>query len=512
MNHRLITQSLRKVPELSYVNAENVARYRAIMRFFYQEYQRLRYWMKPAEVYEGVRLLGVLQGYTLEQCHADLDKLVEWKNLTVRHDGGRATTIEEYMRKKYQYSLTPYSIEIERLLETLESVTGYGGSLEPTLFDTIAEDLFEVRNKVDMFEPGEALELWERLYQSFVRLHENSADYIASLQTVHAETMMMTEEFLVFKERLRDYLQNFMQALQHRSYKIEDSLLHISREMRKRFLACVAEDAINKPRIEEMPSKKELIEEYEREWENLHRWFVGAGDEPSESTLLEQATKEAIARIVHCVRRIQERKRKGLSRRQELDFLAKWFYSIDDLDEAHRLAAYTYGLFATRHLQGEDRRESDRSDMSMWEEIPTTRSIRSRSRKRISGHKREYVRDQRERRQMLKQTILAHQQEESALLEEMLRLGRVRIDELGMMTAKNRLRLLQWIGRCMATSSKSFRTPEGMIVSLKFPSPKQEAVLRCEDGVLTLPNYELRFVMESSLFAFKEAAVTVENE
>lgn len=51
----LTFQTLRSVPELKYVNAENVVRYRAIMRFFYQEYKRLRYWMKPEEVFAGSR-------------------------------------------------------------------------------------------------------------------------------------------------------------------------------------------------------------------------------------------------------------------------------------------------------------------------------------------------------------------------------------------------------------------------------------------------------------------------
>lgn len=511
MKKPISEQSLRKVPELTYVNTDNVARYRAIMRYFYQEYKRLRYWMKPEEVYEGILSWGVLQDYTLEQCQTDLERLVEWRNLASRHDGGRSSTIEEYLRKKMQYSLTPYSIEIERLLESLEKVTGYGGSLESTLFDTIAECLFLVRSKAGTFAPGEALELWERLYSSFVRLHENSADYIASLQTVHAEEMMMTDEFLLFKEKLTNYLQNFVQALQHSSYKIEGNLLQISERVRDQFLEQVAEDELNKPRMEEVPAKAELMAELAQGWDNLHRWFLGDGNEPSELTLLERATKDAIARIVRCVLRIQERKRSGLSRRKELDYLAKWFYSLDELDEAHRLAAYTFGLFPTRHLQGEDLRESDRADMSMWEEVPMVRAVRSRSRKRISRNSTEPVRERHKRRQEVKQAILEQQQEEQYLLREMLERGEVQISELGVVAAGVRLRLLQWIGRCMASSSKSFRNPEGIVVRLSIPPRGEEAVMRCEDGDLVLPNYRLTFRLESNLFAsVREAAAARE--
>lgn len=64
-----------------------------------------------------------------------------------------------------QYSLRPYSIELERLLETLEKVTGFGDSLEASLFDTIAEKLFEIRCEGGELAPDVVLELWNELYR-----------------------------------------------------------------------------------------------------------------------------------------------------------------------------------------------------------------------------------------------------------------------------------------------------------------------------------------------------------
>lgn len=191
-------QSLRNIPELKYVNADNVTRYQAIMKYIYQQYQRLNYWLKTDQIYEGVKEWDVLKNYTIEQCQIDLDQLVEWGNLSSRHDGGRAVTVEEYLRKKFQYLLTPYSIEIERLLENLETVRGYGGSLEPTLFDTIAETLMKIRENSGQYEDHEALELWKTLSSSFQRLNETSVDYIASLQTKLSEELMVAETFFCY--------------------------------------------------------------------------------------------------------------------------------------------------------------------------------------------------------------------------------------------------------------------------------------------------------------------------
>ncbi len=71
-----MTSSLLKpIIETSYLNAQNVGRYRCIMRFFYDQHQRLRYWLKPQEVYDGVTALRLLEedstlGWPLVQTRA----------------------------------------------------------------------------------------------------------------------------------------------------------------------------------------------------------------------------------------------------------------------------------------------------------------------------------------------------------------------------------------------------------------------------------------------------------
>ncbi len=505
---------LRSIPELKYVNAENVARYRVIMRFFYQEYKRLRYWLRPEEVYEGIMAWQLIENYSLDQCQSDLDQLEQWGNLTSRHDGGRASTLQEYLRKKMQYLLRPYSIEIERLLENLEKVTGYGGSLEPTLFDTIAGKLFEIRHKTAELQQGEALTIWTELYGSFVRLHENAADYIASLQTAKAEEMMLTEAFLVFKERLTGYLQNFVQALQKSAYKIEGNLQRISDNLRETFLARVVEDKLAKPSLEDMPAKEELLEELRQGWDNMHRWFLGDGVTPSELTMLERTTKDTIARIVRCVIRIQERKRSGLSRKKELEYLAKWFYELASKEKAHCLAAYAFGLFPTRHLQGEDLRESDRTDMSMWEEIPEPRKIRSRSRKRTERQDTEPAqRRQTDKIKEAREAYLKQQEEERALLSNMLRRGCFHLSELeAPVTVQLRKQLLHWIGRCIAAEKRAIRTSEGIQIRLLNPATDKRTVLVCEDGDLYMPDYQFLFLLEAQQQeGFAEAAAAAEG-
>ncbi|WP_223829883.1 TIGR02677 family protein [Paenibacillus arenilitoris] len=489
----LTPAGLRAVPELSYLTAINVARYRAIMKFIYMEYQRLKYWLRPEEIYEGVQAWGVLEGYTQEQCLSDLESLKAWGNLASRHDGGRALSVEEYMRKKSQYLLTPYAIEIERMLEALEKVKGYGGSLETTYFDTITACIHEIRLSAMEFETGEALRNWEKLYEAFKTMHENAADFIASIHSIQAEEMMATEGFLALKDNLVNYLQHFVKGLQNGAYKIEGQLQRIGDGLRDAYLEKVLADELGKPRLEEGKSPDELRVELQQGWDNLKRWFIGDEQELSELTLLERATKEAIAKVVRSAVRLQERRRGGMSRRNDLESLGRKFAQLDSLEEAHKLAAYVFGLFPSRHLQGLDERGTERTDASTWDEMPNVRLIRTRSRKRSNRSSAEPMRNYAAKRESYREQLLQQLEEERAFVEQMRELGKVRISDMPLLKSKERMRLLQWIGRCTATASKAFITADGYRISLVIPGDEAEedAILRSEDGNLMMRNYTI---------------------
>jgi uncharacterized protein (TIGR02677 family) len=252
--------------------------------------------------------------------------------------------------------------------------------------------------------------------------------------------------------------------------------------------------------LEEALSKEELLVEFRQGWDNLQRWFLGDMAEPSELTLLERATKDAIARIVRSVIRIQERKRSGISRRKELEYLARWFTKAVDLEESHKLAAFAFGLFPTRHLQGEDLRESDRADMSMWDEKPAIRLLRSRSRKRGERHETQAIPENEENKQREREAFLLRQAEEWEAIQELTARGKLFISDLGTVSSKNRLRLLYWIGRCSnAAPNYTFMTPEGMKIAITNIRTSDRANLVSEDGELQLPDYELIFTVDEAV-------------
>ena len=81
-------------------------------------------------------------------------------------------------------------------------------------------------------------------------------DYIASLHTGAAEDLMMTASFLIYKDSITRYLQDFVQALQRRSYRIEGNLKLINQDMQTRFLGCVLEGEWLIPKVEELVTRE----------------------------------------------------------------------------------------------------------------------------------------------------------------------------------------------------------------------------------------------------------------
>lgn len=231
---------IRPLTEVKYLNADNVSRYRCIMRIFFESYEKLKYWLYQEEVLEEMRKDPFFRDYTPEQCQQDLTMLAEWKNLNTIQDTKKVSSIEEFKNRKYRYQMSEYSVEIERLVLRLENLLVEGASLEPTLLERIRRNI-EKFPEMEQKDNSEVYTWWNDLNNDFVRLNQNYQDYIRDLNSVKAEEMMRTKEFLVFKDRLIEYLRNFIKGLQRNAGVIEESLQSLDTELREKVFRKIIE-------------------------------------------------------------------------------------------------------------------------------------------------------------------------------------------------------------------------------------------------------------------------------
>ena len=283
---------LKPLTEVKYLNADNVSRYRCIMRIFYENNEKLNYWLYQEDVYEEMKKDSYWSEYTIEQCQQDLASLVEWKNLNTMQDTKKVASIEEFKNKKYRYQISEYSVQIERLVLRLENLLVEGASLEPTLLERI-------RRNVEKFPK---------------MVEEEQADVNAwwnDLNSVRAEEMMHTKEFMVFKDRLIEYLRSFIKGLQRNVGVIEEYLRMLDEKTKKQVFEKVTAYQFAIPRIDIELSKKQIEENVIGRFESIYNWFVATDGHENEAAKLFDATNEIIRRITRYAAELSEKNHWG---------------------------------------------------------------------------------------------------------------------------------------------------------------------------------------------------------
>ncbi len=492
-------QLLKPIQEATYLTVQNAWRYRSILRYVYQQHERLRHYIVLEEIFQHLKQEPHFREFTEEQLQQDLDQLVFWKNLIPRQDTGRVSSIEEFKKRKFRYQLTPYTIEIERMVLGLEHFgDGFGGSLERTLFDRLLGNLMDltvawVETNSSFNKTNEEIYiLWQDLYENFHRLTDNAADYLAHLHSEKVEEQMMTEAFLVYKEALTEYLRNFMTSLQRTSFRIEGLLEEVPFTFSQKLTECVAEYELSIPRLDVRPSKEQLIERFQNEWDSLRTWFLGDGGRESDLIYLQNATNDTIRRLTRFAQRLGETHHNLRNRRLDYLHLAKWFSTLDSVQEAHELSACVFGVFHTRHLWVDRPKQTESFEVEVWDEPPSEIEIRPKVRNYSEKVRPNAVVDQSERKKAALDAYLREKEIEQQLLDNLIQDNRIVLGNLPELSTFIRKTLLTWISKCMANPDRKGKTETGRTFFLKRVSNRQ-IILKCEDGLLEMPDYIFSF-------------------
>ena len=487
---------MKKLVEASYLTAENAAEYRTILRYFYLQHERMRDFIPPEEVLDFIRSLPHYEHYEEEQLLVQLAQLVKWKNLNARQDMTNAKTIEEYKKKRFRYQSTPYTIEIERMVATLEKKSGesFGGSLEKSQFDRLLESMnrLDQELKSGLKESAETyMLLWEDLLQYFRTIRTNTADYIAYINSEQTDQRMQSEAFLVYKNQFTTYLRDFIVSLQKTSFQISDQLERMDEQFVEPFFDKLADHRKQIPRLEELSDEKvmEWYQEFRDFWKVMRSWFIGSDSQSSELEMLQLQTNEMIRRITRYVQRMSERHHSHHSRKKDYLHLAHLFRESRSMEDAHRLSAVVFGSMTIRHLKiEEDTTENIHSDI--WEEEPIVLPIKPRIRSYKEKTKPGAMVSHEEKKKALMQEYLAEKEQERTVIETLFTDQKMIISELGVVEPFVRKVILSWIGKAMASKKKTVKTDYGFTVSVHVHRD-QMTILHAEDGVLKMPNVTL---------------------
>ena len=488
-----VTEKLtRPLTETKYLNADNADRYRSIMRIFFENYEKLRYWMYQEEVYEEMVRDPYFQDYRMEQCQQDLAMLTEWKNLNTLQDTRRVSSIEEFKNKKFRYQMSEYSVEIERLVIRLENLLIEGGSLEPTLLERIRLNV-ERFPKMDAEAADVVYGWWNDLNNDFIRLNQNYQDYIRDLNSVKAEEMMRTKEFLVFKDKLTDYLRNFIRGLQKNVGIIEENLRLLDEALLARVLGKINDYEMSIPRMDVEISRELIEEKNQGRYESIRNWFVGENGGENEAGRLFDATNEIIRRITRYAAQLSEKNALGANRREEYRKTAELFLRCKDMDEAHKMAAMVFGLERPLHLAESSERETDSMNKSVYEEPAAERILKPRVRTYREKTNRSGIRDLTEEKAMARKRAVEERKRDWERIAQLEKDGRIDFSGLPVIEPRVREILLKWLSDALEDADYTARTEEGRSFVLDMDRAGERCVVHCEDGNFTMPRISIVF-------------------
>lgn len=488
---------LKPITETKYLSMENAFRYRAILRYFFIQHERMRHYLFAEEIYSYLKKHDSFHSYTEEELQQDLDQLVKWKNLIARQEMGKVRTIEEFKKKKFRYQCSPYTVEIERMVIKLEQLgDSFGGSLEKTLFDRLYGSLQKLETilvKPSQEKEDEVFRVWEDLFDYFKKIIQNSSDYIAYLQSENIEEKMMTEAFLAYKDQFTVYLRDFIVSLQQTSMKIESLLARISKEKIHQLASILTSYQLKVPRFDAPAYSREDLElDYIEKWGSLTEWFIGSEHNESELLSLQYKTNDMIRKITRVVQRLGERHHNFRSRKQDYLHLAKWFASLEKIDEAHKLSSVVFGCFHTRHFIADNDPTED-IYQDVWQETPAEIITKPRV-----THYREKMRpgaiiDNQKQKEEMQRKHLMEKEKQRDQMAVLIHHNKIEIGNLPVIEPHIRKTLLSWIAKSMIKKDRIVKTETGQRVKIVEKNGEM-ITLKSTDGMLTMPDFDIQFL------------------
>ena len=490
---------LKPIVEATYLTVDNAWRYRAILRYFYEQHERMRQFLFPNEIYQFLKVHEAFRAYTMEMLQNDLDQLVKWKNVIARQETGRVRTIEEFKKKRFRYQCSPYTVEMERMVKSLENMSGsFGGSLEKTLFDRLYEAIQKIQtiiasNQLHHTPLDELFRNWEDVFDYYKKVVQNSADYIAYVSSGNMEEKVQTESFLLYKDAFTEYLRDFIISLQQTSLHLELQLNEMNTNDLKLYVEKVVEYQQRIPRLEEVAvTKAELIEKWLDSWNGMKEWFLGNDGETSELQQLQEKTNDTIRKLTRFAQRLGEKHQNLRSRKKDYLHLAAWFAEIESLAGAHQLSSAVFGVFHTKHIYAEEKATED-IYKDVWDEAPTILTIKPRVRQYREKTKPSALQDYKLEKEMILNDYLNQKEAEKKQILQYIQDNKIIFKNLPVIDASIRKTLLQWLAKALSTKENTTKVEIGKKIRVSKMND-EPIVLQSIDGDLVMPNFEIQIV------------------
>lgn len=492
---KLDNMQVRNIDEVKYLCTDNTWRYRSIMRVMYRQYEKMKYWLFKEEIFEELKKYEAFQNYTLEQLKLDLEQLTLWNNVTAIADTTKVKTVEEFKNRAFRYQLSVYSIEIERMLIGIEHMRIENTS---TLEQALVEQFYHLLLKYHEIlnsEDKKVYEWWKALNVAFKELNQSYRDYIGKFYSPKTEELMKAAAFLVFKEAFIGYLRDFIKGIQMSTRSIREVLNELSEEDIHIMLEKVLRYEKSIVNMELEIDDEEYMDINKGRLLSMAEWFVSKDGKPCLVDKLVENTNEIIRKITRFAAQIADKRNNNVNRKEEYRKLAQLFEACEDIEEAHKLSSMVFGSMGTMHIKCGEERETESMSSSIFDENPTKLVLKPRVRTYRNKVIKNPIVDKTQLKAEKRQAILKHRKQEERSVERFILKGAIDFAQLPVLKTRDRQLLLRWLAKGKGGTKEWRKTESGKLFKVEKVS-RENIVLHCEDGSLTMPHYVMRFKEE----------------
>lgn len=481
-----VTEKLTKqIEEVKYLSVENTDRYRPIIRYFFKQYEKLEYWLYKEDVFNELKYN--FEDYTIELCEQDLLRLTEWGNLTNIQDSSNVKTVEEFKNRKFRYQLTEYAIEIERMVMRLETLNVETASLEPKLFEKMRILFTQIQTLEDLEDINAC---FEELNETFTKLNNNYKDFLKMFNEAKSEELMKSEQFLIYKDKVIEYLKNFISGFQINEIKIKKILSEYPSDFEDVLMSKIMTYKRNQPILETNFDFDYLEEVLRGKYRSIIKWFTNDKYEESESERLKKGVNNIIAKITKYVISIIEANT-SINRMEEYRHILTQFLNCKDLSSSEKLATVVFGIEKVKHISGIEK-TTDSINVNPKDSEPTLISLKSHSRLVREKTVKNQVVSKADAKEKQLVEIMKEKEKQKKLLKKYIDMGEILIKDLVNIESYERRFILSLLANGI---NKNIKKNTEFDILYKVEKIDDEKVkLISIDGVLTMDNFKIVFV------------------
>jgi len=177
--------------------------------------------------------------------------------------------------------------------------------------------------------------------------------------------------------------------------------------------------------------------------------------------------------------------------------LVNIFNNCEDIEEAHKLSSVVFGVISSRHIVCESDRETESINSSIFEEKSTIVTVKPSNRYREKTASRVYVKDKSREKKEKAIEVLRQREKERYILESRIKDNKLSFKDLDGITRDERTVFLRWLSLGLNRKNNEWVKNEfGKFYKVANLDKNETILIKCKDGDLTMPAYELIFKEE----------------